>query len=312
MRSSFEANTDSEITQIALWQAYQRQFANYTNHGPRPQNLLQANDFIKNVSVAFPSARPQMIPGESGQPNRFVINGIAPRDEPMGLDFEVYLRCEWNIPKESASGTAEATTPMKPCGQFFPNATLLFNHIRDNHTFLKKGDAPTEQICQWRDCIRFPAPGTTEKVLFYKHLLCHMPIKRKEPGVRNHRGSIIPGESNKLGAATSSKKQPDTIKQHVNNINYTIEVPADPRQDESVGIPMMAAKVLLNLSTVQTQPGIDHVAQIKMALFEKLAVNRNRLMAKTLTDILNNIGEHMLKKEDSVLEEMVVDDYDDE
>ncbi|EPS42008.1 hypothetical protein H072_4025 [Dactylellina haptotyla CBS 200.50] len=308
MRSSFESNPESEITQIALWQAYQRQFAGYANVPPRPQALLQANDFIKNVSVAFTGARPQMIPGEPGQPSRFVINGIAPREEPMGLDYEVYVKCDWQIPKESAATGADTAAAMRPCGQFFPNAASLYNHIRDKHTFLSKKaeNTATEQICRWRDCNRFPAPGTTNKKLFHGHLLCHMPVKTGEAGVKNRKGSIIATENAKPVPAPISKKADPAKKHATPGITWTTEIAARSKGDDTAGIPMMAARVLNNLSTTDDPEGISNLRLLRPVMFNKMAMTRNRFLVEALVDILNNLAPNS-KEDVTMAEAMIVD-----
>ncbi|KAK6538950.1 Chromatin structure-remodeling complex protein rsc9 [Orbilia ellipsospora] len=293
IRSSFEANPDSEITQIALWQAYQRQFGGYTNAGPKAQPLLQANDFIKNVSVAFTGARPQMIPGENGQPSRFVINGIAPREEPMGLDCEVYLRCDWRVPKDKPATASDApdSSDMKPCGQFFPNCKSLYEHVRDKHTFLnQKAEGISEtQICRWRDCTRFPAPGTDKKIVFYKHLLAHMPLKIKDILGKGRKGSILASDTAKAFSAPVSKKV-DTIKTPLGSgLFWTIEVSANPKQDESIGVPIMAARVLRNLSTTESQDGIENLLFFKNAIFDKMALTTNKTLLTLLADYICNI-----------------------
>ncbi|KAF3909378.1 hypothetical protein AA313_de0200878 [Arthrobotrys entomopaga] len=289
IRSSFEANPESEITQIALWQAYQRQFGVYTNSGPKIQPLLQANDFIKNVSVAFTGARPQMIPGDNGQPSRFVINGIAPREEPMGLDCEVYLRCDWRVPQDKPATASDATNTVatKACGQFFPNCKSLFEHVRDKHTFLnqKAEEKPEMQICLWRDCARFPAPGTDKKIVFYKHLLAHMPLKMKDAG-KGRKGSILASDTIKSFSAPSKKT--DSIKAGSGPF-WTIEVSADPKQDESVGVPIMAARVLRNLSTTESREGIENLLYFKNAIFAKMALTTNKTLITLLSDYICNI-----------------------
>src|SRR5437764_4583538 len=107
MRCCFEADPNSEITQIALWHAYQARFTEYVAMG---RQLLPAADFIKNVSVAFKNAAAMVVPSQTGQPQKFIIKGIRPRVTPMSTRNQVYLACKWNniLP----NGT------LRPCNAF--------------------------------------------------------------------------------------------------------------------------------------------------------------------------------------------------
>ncbi|KAJ6261276.1 hypothetical protein Dda_3945 [Drechslerella dactyloides] len=311
MRGCFEANPESEITQLALWQAYQRQFTVYINSGVRPQPLLNANDFIKNVATAFVSARPQMIAGDAGQPNRFVINGIVPREEPMGLDYNVYLRCDWLLPEAGPSTSADVmnATKLKACGRFFGNVKALFDHVRDKHTALT---SPTmkDQACMWKHCTRFPAPGTSDRGAFYKHLMCHMPVKRKEPGIRTTNGASSTTNTAKPSSSLPpAKKAPDTVAaSSAHSIPWTTEVPIKPSgTNELIGVAYMAAHVLKNLSKVATPLGASNMAMIRQDLFTKMAMNES--LRQLLTDILANIYDARQNPADNV-QMMAIDDDD--
>ncbi|KAK6536553.1 Chromatin structure-remodeling complex protein rsc9, variant 2 [Arthrobotrys megalospora] len=296
MRSSFEANTQSEITQIALWQAYQQRFAGYVGSGPKPQAMLIANDFIKNVSVAFPTAKPQMIKGEHGQANRFVINGIAPREVPMGLDYNTYLKCEWLVAQQDG-----AASP-KVCGEFFPTQHELFNHVRDEHTFLKKGHETMEQKCFYGPCVKFHAEPTKNKREFFSHLLGHMPGKKKEPVIRNSKGEV-------QKPAPAAKKPADSALQEnlAHAITWTTEIPAREQSDD-VGVHVMAAKVLLNISKVQPS-GANSLLLLRAKLADKLAASRNQYFMSILCDTITNITQafHERAKEDVPMADDVED-----
>ncbi|KAF3161625.1 Chromatin structure-remodeling complex protein rsc9 [Orbilia oligospora] len=270
MRSSFEANPHSEITQIALWQAYQQRFAAYTNTGPKPQQMLIANDFIKNVSAAFPTAKPQMIKGEKN--NRFVINGIAPREVPMGLDYNKYSKCFW-------------TEDGKVCGLFFPTAVETFTHIGDKHTFLNKDSQITEQRCCYKTCLRFHDKPTTNKREFFAHLRGHMPAKKKDPFIRNSKGEIQ--------KITTPTRNPLDAPPQFPGITWTVEMPARD-QPENYGVYVMAAKVMLNISKVQPS-GADGLLLVRTTLAERLAATRNGYFAQILCDIISNTTQTLHK-----------------
>ncbi len=87
LRCCFEESRDDEITQIAIWQAYQGRFAQ--------NNPIPAADFIKNVSSTFNNAHAQVINGP--QP-RFIIKGIRARRLLVGPNGEHYFKCLWEMP----------------------------------------------------------------------------------------------------------------------------------------------------------------------------------------------------------------------
>ncbi|KAF3907937.1 hypothetical protein ABW21_db0205120 [Orbilia brochopaga] len=292
MRGCFEANSESEITQLALWQAYQRQFTGFINSGIRPQPLLNANDFIKNVATAFSTARPQMIAGEGGQPNRFVINGIVPREEPMGPDYNVYLRCDWMLPEAgpSTSADAKSTVPkMRPCGHFLGNVKALFDHVRSKHTNVESPDMK-DQPCMWKNCTRFPPPGTSDRTAFFRHLTIHMPVKRKEPGIKNSNGTPTTGTAKPSSSIPPAKKASDSAAaSSANAIPWTTEVPLKPpiQHGELVGVTYMAARVLKNLSKVRTEPGVSNMNMIRHDIMTKMSMNAS--LTELLTEVLANI-----------------------
>ncbi|KAF3936754.1 hypothetical protein ABW19_dt0202232 [Dactylella cylindrospora] len=257
MRACFEYNPDSEITQIALWQSYQIRFAGYIQQGPRPQPLLHANDFIKNVNVAFKSAHAMMLPAQGSQPQRFVIRGIAPREAPMGPDGTIYVRCEWMTVRP------DKDKPVS-CLQYFKDVKTLYAHTRDAHTFLAKGSEVKEQQCNWKKCQRFPSPGTTEKMVFHKHLMAHMPQEKKlEPGVKDSKPSPPNG-------ASQTPKRPADLP----DVPWTLEITDADKAGNPTGVAYMAARVLLNLSRqVKTEVGFGNLFLLRETLFDKYAAN---------------------------------------
>lgn len=76
MRCSYRAVEESEVTQISLWKAYEKQFE--VEAVQNKKKLLPAVDFIKNVSNAFPNSSAMVINLPNGQ-RKFIIKGIEPR-----------------------------------------------------------------------------------------------------------------------------------------------------------------------------------------------------------------------------------------
>lgn len=144
LKAVFEEDAESDVTQIALWQAYQAQFSKYAT--PKAP-LLQAADFIKNVSAVFSKANAQIVAGA----NKFIMKGIRPRRVPVSNSGQPYLRCLWTPSNESA------------CGQFFTDPEKMYNHIASSHLGVPKKDDGSWDLdiadpqqkpldCYWAGC----------------------------------------------------------------------------------------------------------------------------------------------------------------
>lgn len=81
MRTVFEAEQSTEITQVALWTAYRLEFE------ATRVDILPASEVIKMVSEAFPAALPMVT--EIGDEKKFIINGIRIRDRTGELAISV-------------------------------------------------------------------------------------------------------------------------------------------------------------------------------------------------------------------------------
>ena len=148
LKAVFEEDAESEVTQIALWQAYQARFSQYAPEKP----LLQAADFIKNVSIVFTKANAQIVAGAN---NKFIIKGIRPRRVPADMSGRPYSRCLWTTPGQSA------------CGRFFLTSEMMFDHLASTHLGIQKTedgkwdfsfDSEPQTIpldCYWAGCRNF-------------------------------------------------------------------------------------------------------------------------------------------------------------
>ncbi|MCJ1372356.1 Chromatin structure-remodeling complex protein rsc9 [Loxospora ochrophaea] len=91
LRSCFEEDPESNITQIELWQAYRACFTEFST----AQNRLSPADFVKNVSATFSTANAQVIPGPYP---KFIIVGIRPRYVPIDFKGKPYSGYLWKPP----------------------------------------------------------------------------------------------------------------------------------------------------------------------------------------------------------------------
>ncbi|KAL9604678.1 MAG: hypothetical protein Q9219_000398 [cf. Caloplaca sp. 3 TL-2023] len=187
LKSVFEEHKDSEITQIALWQAYQSRFTPYS-HGalPNAPGLLPAAEFIKNVSIIFENATAQVV---NGQTSKFIIKGIRPRHTPVDVHQQAFLRCHWQDPGIT-----------NPCHQYFPTAESLWYHAVATHVGVDRitdseGNSKWDNSdalvvdpsidCYWASCHRFTNCLPTNclrqnKAELARHLHQHLPERKKK------------------------------------------------------------------------------------------------------------------------------------
>ena len=170
LKAVFEEDAESDITQIALWQAYQARFTEYTS--PTTQ-LLPAAEFIKNVSTIFAGANAQVVNGVN---HKFIIKGIRPRHAPMDPKGRVYNRCLWKVPGS------------KSCGDFFLKPKHMFDHLVYDHlgtdrradgTWDFESTARANQRpkdCYWANCRHFTIDGKVPSPYqLGMHIKTHLP-----------------------------------------------------------------------------------------------------------------------------------------
>ncbi|WEW58201.1 Chromatin structure-remodeling complex protein rsc9 [Emydomyces testavorans] len=108
-QSVFVEDSEGEIAQRAVWVAYQQTFADSLSDRPA---LLAAPEFINTVTHAFAIARARVInEGENGQ--KFVIQGIRPREVSRDINGFPYWYCMWRVPKQPESSLG-APPPVSP------------------------------------------------------------------------------------------------------------------------------------------------------------------------------------------------------
>lgn len=231
LTSLFEEDSESHITQIAIWQAYQSSFAGQT------RNTLSAADFIRNVSHVFTNARAQIIRGP-GEAQRFIIEGIRARTLP--LDFETkeeYARCQWG------TGNAPFT---KKCGGFFPGGARLWQHILSAHLEQtpngnsKFEDKEVEASCRWGDCKKYISPSKMPLSQLTRHLKTHVTTSNKRSLAD---GFDLPAKRQKKSYIVPAKTMTVTWEK-----TFTAPDERNPRIDRAAGIPLSAVLVLRNIA----------------------------------------------------------------
>lgn len=253
MRCCFEEDPHADITQIALWQAYQARFNEYVASG-RP--LLPAAEFIKNVSVAFNNASAMVLP-ISGGGQKFIIKGIKPRDTPMSVKGQVYLACRWVSTKDPNS------PPIKCTGQLATPQDLWAHVLNDHLEPPEPGQEQRKLHCGWGGCERFEPHGEENRMKVIGHVRTHMPEVGDVPNdkARNDR--------------SDEKQLKIIIKRNQTGMDD---------RGEAAGIPLTAALVLRNVARRGTIGGKELLIAEKPVLFEVMAVNKP--LAAYVADLL--------------------------
>lgn len=162
LQTCFEADPDGEITQLALWSAYNDAFSN----APLRKPLMAAKDFITNVSSTFSNAQaqviypahwelwkrrlwetdPEQVVQNKEDPSRpkYTIKGVRPRAVPVDSRGRPYLRCLWRTPVvqsvEAAANTNGSTDKpqYQECDLSVARTEEMWEHIVSAHLGIPK------------------------------------------------------------------------------------------------------------------------------------------------------------------------------
>lgn len=256
LKAVFEEDAQSEITQIAIWQAYQTRFSEYTT---QQTPLLPAAEFIKNVSAIFPGANAQVV---NGPHNKFIIKGIRQRHAPMDLKGRIYSPCLWTLPGE------------KPCGRFFLRPKQLYDHIATSHLGIcqsKDGSwslasaslsaRPGQLLdCHWAGCRRFSRPPFYSKpnpLSIGMHVKTHLPDVSEKAALRRLHNrtpatqTVLTTSLHLNGGTQRFPTAPDSEIPEGREAQYSHQVWHDTITDErgkAAGLPLTAVLVLRNLA----------------------------------------------------------------
>ncbi|KAF1956912.1 hypothetical protein CC80DRAFT_491777 [Byssothecium circinans] len=201
LRTCFEEDPAGEITQIRLWQSYNKAFETLMGTIGVYKPLMAAKDFITNVSTTFPSASAQVLTDSDGQA-RYTIRGIRARSIPVEPSTKKpYMRCCWHPPNllNGQSDTKHSTAKIE-CGEYVSGAKALWEHIVAVHLEvprdesgrwllekkpdlnMENGDAVStskspQYFCHWGGCTHFDPVGTESAFEAGQHVKTHLPDK---------------------------------------------------------------------------------------------------------------------------------------
>ncbi|KAL1960335.1 hypothetical protein VTO42DRAFT_8295 [Malbranchea cinnamomea] len=175
LKCCFVEDAECEVTQLALWHAYQNVFSEPRAPGVYHFSTLQATEFISTVTSTFPLAEAKIVEGPSA---KFIIKGIRPLETAYDLNGFPYHFCKWGA--ETAF----------PCLRYFKNAQELKDHVWSEHLQLRQkpngkwGKTHPDQtaMCLWDDCYQIRIPQTDIGFVF-KHVSWHLPQPPENPNV---------------------------------------------------------------------------------------------------------------------------------
>ncbi|KAF2098187.1 hypothetical protein NA57DRAFT_57353 [Rhizodiscina lignyota] len=200
LRTCYEEDKEEQVTQIAIWQAYNDTF----NPQKTRREMMQAKDFIQNVSATFVGASAHIDQDPNGQ-NKYVIRGLKPRVVPVDPRTKTpYFKCNWVVPGDGDKETE--------CGEYYSKPKDLWQHVITSHLEIQQDgrggpkfapEGAPKYICRWGGCGKFAAKGgTTSPWLISKHVQTHMPDTSSKAGLRQkaHRNGEEEASPPRVGA----------------------------------------------------------------------------------------------------------------
>lgn len=274
LKTCFEEDPAGEITQIALWTAYNQSFQAASQQPGRPA-LSQAKDFITNVSNTFPGAIAQVV--QQGPIAKYTIKGLRPRAVPVDLRGRPYMPCQWLIPAPPST-TLPPQLPnqpprpkLQPCNEYAFKPAQMWEHVLSSHLGLPY-DAATGKFdleivrstsdpmvdvkpdikplperrydCKWGGCRHFAATnGESNPHVVAKHIKTHLPDDSPQSAHRSRHNRAPPPPSD----ADSDHSTPTPGAASAKAQKYFLNTATDERND-AAGLPLASVLVLRNLA----------------------------------------------------------------
>ncbi|BGP39191.1 Chromatin structure-remodeling complex protein rsc9 [Rhodotorula kratochvilovae] len=223
MRLVYEVDPQSDVSQVALWQTYQAQWAPHMAASVPP--MLPASDVIKVSQQAIPGVLPMVV--DTGAEKKFVIRGLRLKERPELLNRH---RCRWAGCK---SAPALDTAP------------ACYHHIYDSHL----AASPRPMACAWHHCNY--ASAQSDPALILADLSLH---------IRTHLSPLDGPDASDLGDGGAPLLDLPHILHHERFHTYAGEPSAPgaplPNPSAHAGIGYFAALSVRNLSRV-AKLGVD-------------------------------------------------------
>jgi chromatin structure-remodeling complex subunit RSC9 len=289
LRCFFEEDPEAQITQIAIWQAYNAAFLESVKRQGRP--MINAAEFIRHISTVYQSAGAQVIreggPG-GGEVQKFIMRGIRPRSHPITPDGRSYFQCQWQLaPARHIPGKDGPESPVL-CGAWNLTAEKMWEHILADH--LKESPSTDESssgkfqnregkfTCTWNACAKYPTPTTLHLAQFMTHIKTHIkteqarhasstaPVQPTADGAPASATAATPGSA--VPASPSKQRLPPPRQPRVlkpaKTITITYEETASVRDErnpnaapQAAGIPLSAVLILRNIARNVVKTGAE-------------------------------------------------------
>lgn len=310
LKACFEEHAESYMTQIQLWQAYQNRFQLFSNPS---KPILQAAEFIKNISATFTGTSAQVVTTEN--PPKFIIKGIRPKRVPKDTKGRTYIPCLWTDPKKKSE-----TGGKKTCGSFYLKPERLFEHVVRDHIGLAQnvhsGKWEFEKLrrqakehkhrfhCHWADCQHFAATkGTDSPYKVGMHVKTHLP-HQNDAAVQQSSHSGV--KRRKITESEASVRADKCFDKYIGRDlpavyqEYEWRNTATDDRNNATGMPLTAALVLRNLARtvpravtgVESDKSIkDWMEQLFLPLMDQLhyVLAVNKVLAPNIYDLLEAI-----------------------
>jgi chromatin structure-remodeling complex subunit RSC9 len=264
LRCFFEEDPDAQITQIAIWQAYNSAFLEPLKRMGRI--MIPAPEFIRHISTVYQSAGAQVIrEGPMGEVQKFIMRGIRPRSYPITPEGRGYFQCQWQ----------HAGRPQVKCLAWNLTAERMYEHILIDHLKVVRGEDGLFKnregtfTCVWDSCTKYPRPTKLQLVQFTSHIKTHLRAEEERHSVRHHQQQQQtqqqpqqqqPGEPAQGGVAAVSPKRPSASRQPrvvkpARTVTLPYEETASMRDErnpnappQAAGIPLSAVLILRNIA----------------------------------------------------------------
>jgi chromatin structure-remodeling complex subunit RSC9 len=258
LRCFFEEDPEAQITQIAIWQAYNAAFLDQLKRMGRP--MINAPEFIRHISTVYQSAGAQVIrEGANGEIQKFIMRGIRPRPFPINRDGRAYFQCLWQSPESNTK-----------CNTWNLTSEAMWQHVLTDHlkeTPNEEGKFTNREAdyqCAWGHCTKYPNPTKLSLWQFASHIKTHTKIEqdRHPTQVFNlaQDPTTSPSSSRRSSSAAAAAAQAAAQRSRVvvkpaKSITLTFEETASARDErnpnappQAAGIPLSAVLILRNIA----------------------------------------------------------------
>jgi chromatin structure-remodeling complex subunit RSC9 len=206
LRCFFEEDPEAQITQIAIWQAYNASFLESLKRIGR--TMINAPEFIRHISTVYSNAGAQVIREANGESQKFIMRGIRPRVFPVTTDGRGYFQCQWQ----------RAPGQHIKCGTWNISTEKMWEHILTDHLNETPGEDGKYQnreatyACAWDGCTKYHKPTTLHLAQFMTHIKTHLKAEEAEraaaAATTAAQQADLPSSSHGGGSGASASSSP--------------------------------------------------------------------------------------------------------